>query len=81
MAQMEYALVEEYDPERFAKEVDRLLALGWELYGDPMMAAHYAEDGESQAERHRTIYAQALTKKKSGIGGLAMGSARRKQPK
>jgi hypothetical protein len=75
---MEYVLVEEFDPDAFVKEVDRLLDLGWELYGSPMLAAYYAKDEDTQGDRHRTIYAQALTKKKASIGGLSMGSAKRK---
>ena len=77
---MEYWVVEENDPELFSKEVERLLGEGYELYGHPMLAAYYADEGGSQSQRHRTIYAQALTKKKAPIGGLSMGSARAKQP-
>lgn len=73
---MEYIIVEEYDPEEFGNRITALLKDGWELYGSPLLVAYYAK-GDKDIE-HRTIYAQALTKKDKPLGVLAMGKARRK---
>ena len=58
----EYFVVEEFDPEAISKRVEDLLNDGWKLQGNLVLAAYYAKDGENQAQRHRTIYAQALIK-------------------
>jgi hypothetical protein len=58
----EYFVVEEFDPEAIGKRVEDLLNEGWKLQGNLVLAAYYAKDGENQAQRHRTIYAQALIK-------------------
>jgi hypothetical protein len=74
---MEYVVVEEFEPDRMGDRVEELLNAGWELHGNLLLVAYYAEDGEKQSDRHRTIYAQALTKKKKPVGVLAMGKAKR----
>lgn len=58
----EYVVVEEFDPEAISKRVEDLLNEGWKLHGNLVLAAYYNKDGENLADRHRTIYAQALTK-------------------
>jgi hypothetical protein len=58
----EYFLVEEFDPEAISKRVENLLNEGWKLQGNLVPVAYYAKDGQNEAQRHRTIYAQALIK-------------------
>ena len=58
----EYFVVEEFEPETISKRVEDLLNEGWKLQGNLLLVAYYAKDGENQAQRHRTIHAQALTK-------------------
>src|SRR6266542_3783186 len=60
--QMEYVVVEEFDPEAMSNRVQEFLNDGWQLNGNLLLVAYYAEDGKNQRERHRTIYAQAMTK-------------------
>lgn len=58
--QLEYFVVEEFDPEATSKRMEDLLNEGWKLQGNLVLAAYYAKDGENQARSHRTIYAQAV---------------------
>jgi hypothetical protein len=64
-SQMLYTIVEQFNPEQMSEAVGELLDDGWSLHGNLLLVTYRAEDGEIQAERHRTIYVQAMTKEES----------------
>jgi hypothetical protein len=60
---MEYKVVVGYSRELqdFNKQVNDLLAEGWSLYGEPKIAAYFANWENNEGE-HADMIAQALTK-------------------
>ena len=60
---MEYAVIEEYDPEQMGERVGKLLKDGWELHGNLLLVAYYDPKGKTEGDKHKTIYAQAMIKR------------------
>ena len=62
---VEYALVEDTFDFEFEKEVNRYLAAGWELYGEPRVAGVYGDRGYGAGDEPVFCFIQALVRPES----------------
>jgi hypothetical protein len=62
---VEYALVEDTFDFEFEKEVNRHLAAGWELYGEPRVAGVYGDRGYGAGDEPVFCFIQALVRPES----------------
>jgi hypothetical protein len=60
---LEYALVEDTFDFEFEKEVNRHLAAGWELYGEPRVAGVYGDRGYGAGDEPIFCFVQALVRR------------------